>query len=226
MERSIVASPPRSGWHAGILVFHGGGGLSDHERERVQRLAALGYVALAPDLFGEVFADRARGMAVIGELVAEPTKLRARTAAALAALAARDDVDPARIGAVGHCFGGLAALELARSGADVRAVVSIHGNLATRAPAKPGDVRARVLACSGADDRYCPRDQRVAFEHEMTAAGIDWQHHIYGGAQHGFSVPGIDPAKAPGCAYHALADQRSWRAMVELFGEALGQPSL
>jgi dienelactone hydrolase len=211
----IQATP--TGATAGVLVFHGGSGLTDHERDRVQMLAELGYVAFAPDLFGEVFADRARGMAVIGELVAQPAKLRARTQAALAVLAARVD----KVAAVGHCFGGLAALELARSGAAVRAVVSVHGRLAAVDPARRGEVQARVLACTGADDPFCPREQRLAFEDEMTAAGVDWQHHVYGGALHGFSVPGIDPAKSPGCAYHELADRRSWAAMRGLFDEVL-----
>src|SRR5262245_55656004 len=119
----ILATPSER--RAGVLVFHGGGGPSDHERERIERFASLGYVAFAPDLFGEVFADRARGMAVIGELVAEPAKLRARTTAAFERLAR--EVDRDRIVAVGHCFGGFAALELARSGAGVRAAVSFHG---------------------------------------------------------------------------------------------------
>src|SRR5262245_14885110 len=124
----------------GVLVFHGGGGVTDHERDRVQMLAELGYVAFAPDLFGEVFTDRARGVAVIGELVAQPAKLRARTQAALAAFVARSDVDPNRVAVFGHCFGGLAALELARSGAAVRAAVSVHGRLAAVEPARRGEV--------------------------------------------------------------------------------------
>ena len=207
--------------HPGVLVFHGGSGLTEHETERVRMLGALGYVAHAPDLFGETFTDRAHGMRVIGQLVAEPARLRERTAAALAELASRPDVDASRIAAIGHCFGGLAALELARSGADVRAAVSFHGRLVAVAPARRGEVRARVLACTGADDPFCPREHRIAFEDEMTAAGVDWQHHIYAGAQHGFSVPGIDPAKQPGCAYHELADRRSWAAMLALLGEVM-----
>ena len=199
----------------GVLVFHGGGGLAAHERERAGRFAALGYAAFAPDLFGEVFADRAAGMRVIGALVADPDRLRERVIAARDHLAARIG---APVAAVGHCFGGLAALELARSGADVRAAVALHGALTTRAPARPGQVRARVLACTGGDDPFCPREQRAAFEDEMTAAGVDWQHHVYGGARHGFSVPGV---AAPGCAYVAAADRRSWAALCALLDEVL-----
>jgi dienelactone hydrolase len=183
-------------------------------------LAEEGYLAFAPDLFGETFADRARGMAVIGALVGEPQTLRSRVGAAWRVLAEQPGVDAARTAAVGHCFGGLAALELARSGADVRAVVSFHGGLAAREPARAGEVRARVLACSGAADSFCPREQRSAFEDEMTAAGVDWQLHVYADARHGFTVPDIDPAKHPGCAYHEPSDRRSWRAMLDLLDEA------
>ena len=211
----------REGATAGILLFHGGSGPTDHERERAARYAALGFAVLVPDLFGEVFADRTRGMAVIGGLVADPELLRGRAAAALDRLAGEPDVDPDRIAAVGHCFGGLAALELARSGAAIRAAASLHGRIATSAPAAPGRVRARILACTGAEDPFCTAEQRVSFEAELTAAGVDWQHHIYAGARHGFSVPGTDPAKQPGCAYDDRADRRSWNAVLGLLAEVL-----
>jgi dienelactone hydrolase len=207
--------------HRGVLVVHGGSGLGAHEREKAARFAALGYVALAPDLFGETFGDRARGMAVIGELVTNPGVLRERITAAWSRVAADPGVDPARTVAVGHCFGGLAAFELARSGADVRAVVGLHAGLAAREPARRGEVRARLLACVGANDPFCPREQRAAFEDEMTAAGVDWQLLTLANAKHGFSVPNIDETKQPGCEYHGPSDTRSWRAMLALFDEVL-----
>lgn len=203
---------------AGVLVFHGGSGPTEHERWVAQRLAATGYTALAPDLFGEVFADRAHGMRVIGPLVADPGPLRERTAAALACLRGRG---VRHAFAIGHCFGGLAALELARSGAAIEAAVSFHGALTTRAPARASEVRARVLVCTGADDPFCPPEHRAAFEAEMTAAGVDWQHHVHAGARHGFTVRDIDPAKHPGCAYHERAASRAWAAMLGLFDEVL-----
>jgi dienelactone hydrolase len=214
-----MAVPATEHARGGVLVFHGGSGLGEHERRQVERLASLGFVALAPDLFGERFTDRAHGMRVIGELVSEPAQLRARAAGALTRLASHPNVGEGRVAAMGHCFGGLAALELARSGASIAAAVSLHGSLATRAPARSGDVRARVLACTGANDPFCPRDQRIAFEDEMNAAGVDWQHHLYGETQHGFSVPGIDPEKHPGCAYNERSARRSWSALLALFDE-------
>lgn len=216
--RGLLAVPDTDATHAGVLVFHGGSGPTEHERSEVRRLAALGYTVLAPDLFGEVFVDRAHGMRVIGQLVAEPAQLRQRTTAALGCLRARGI---RRAFAIGHCFGGLAALELARSGATIDAAVSVHGALTTRAPARAGELRARVLVCTGAEDPFCPLDHRIAFEAEMTAAGVDWQHHVYSGARHGFTVVGIDPAKHPGCAYHEPAANRAWAAMLGLFAESL-----
>jgi dienelactone hydrolase len=216
--RGLLAAPSTDAKPAGVLVFHGGSGPTEHERHVARRLATLGYTVLAPDLFGEDFADRAHGMRVIGQLVAQPGQLRQRTTAALGQLRAR------RIRhafAIGHCFGGLAALELARSGAAIDAAVSCHGALTTTAPARGSEMRARVLVCTGAEDPFCPPDHRTAFEAEMTAAGVDWQHHIYSGARHGFTVRDLDPARHPGCAYHELAANRAWAAMLGLFAEVL-----
>ncbi len=207
---------PTGAARAGILVFHGGSGLTPHEHERAERLAELGFAAYAPDLFGEVFADRARGMAAIRALVAEPSELRARAGGALAALTAI--AQP--VAAVGHCFGGTAALELARSGAAIPAVISFHGGLATRAPAAPGTIRAKILAVTGAADPFVPADQRAQFEAELSAARADWQLLVLADAQHGFTVPKV---AAPGCAYDERADRRSWAAMRSLVEEAISE---
>lgn len=208
---------PLAAPRAAALVFHGGSGPTDHDRGVARKLADFGYAAYVPDLFGETFADRAHGVSVIGALVEDPDALRGRATAALARLAS---AVPAVAGyvAVGHCFGGLAALELARSGADIRAAVSLHGGLHTRAPARPGAVRARVLACTGADDPFCPPEQRAAFEAEMTAAGVDWQHHVHGGARHGFTIAGI-PASAA-VAHHEPSARRSWESAIRLLDES------
>ncbi len=194
----------------GILVLHGGTGVTDHERGVARRLVELGYTAFVPDLFGGPFTSREHGLGVIGELVAQPAKLRARLADALAALRTR----VTEAAAIGYCFGGLAALELARSGADVACVVSFHGGLQCR---EPGRIATRVLACTGAADPFVPREHRLAFEDEMTAAGASWQLHVYGGAQHGFT----EHATRPGCAYDATADRQSWAAMVELLQSSI-----
>jgi dienelactone hydrolase len=219
----LVSDPSLSGTRPAVLVLHGGAGLGDHERERARRLAALGYVAFVPDLFGEAFENRAHGMSVIQALVAEPTVLRERVTAALGCLREQPGVDPARTAAIGFCFGGLAALELARSGADVAAVVSFHGGLHTTAPAATGRMRAKALICTGSADPYVTREHRLAFEDEMTLAGADWQVVVHGGALHGFTEVASGPAR-PGCAYHEGADRMSWSAMRDLFEQTLRSP--
>lgn len=208
---------------AGVLVLHGGAGVGEHERERARRLAALGYVVLVPDLFGERFASREQGIEVITKLVADPKALRARAGGALTALASQPDVDDARLAAVGFCFGGLAALELARSGAQLRAVVCFHGKLTSPAPAEVDAVRAAILVCTGAADPFVGREQRTAFEDEMTHARADWQLNVYANAMHGFTETSLVPSQAqrPGVGYDEPADRRSWESMRSFFAERL-----
>lgn len=191
-----------------VVVCHGGGGLGPHDRGVIERLAALGYVAIAPDLFGE---PPSREL-VIG-LVTQPARLRERVGAAIEHIRVDGNV-----AVVGHCFGGTAALEAARSGLDIACAVSFHGGLKTSEAATR--ITARILACCGAADPHCPPEQRAAFEAEMTSAGADWQLHVYGGTLHGFTMRGSE--KIPGCAYNERADRRSWAAMIELLDETIG----
>jgi dienelactone hydrolase len=208
----------------GILVFHEGLGLGDFAMERARRLAGLGYVALAADMFGE--RRQARNLqevtTLVGGLRAEPEKLRARGRAALETLAALPQVDARRLGAIGFCFGGSVVLELARAGADLRAVVSFHGVLATKMPAVSGKVRASVLVLTGADDPLAPPDQVADFENEMRAAAVrDWQVISYGNTLHGFTNPAADGSMLRSALYNAQADRRSWASMQSLFDEVL-----
>ncbi len=208
----------------GILVFHEGLGLGDFAMERARRLAGLGYVALAADMFGE--RRQARNLrevaTLVGGLRAEPEKLRARGRAALETLAALPQVDARRLGAIGFCFGGSVVLELARAGADLRAVVSFHGVLATKMPALSGKVKASVLVCTGADDPLAPPDQVAEFENEMRAAAVrDWQVISYGNTLHGFTNPAADGSMLRSALYNAQADRRSWASMQSLFDEVL-----
>src|SRR5262245_33226211 len=145
----------------GVLVVHEGLGLNAHIMEQTQRVAGLGYVALAADMFGErrQARDLHEAQTLIGDLRADPAKLRARGRAAVATLAALPRVDAGRLGAIGFCFGGSVVLELARDGAPLRAAVSVHGVLATTAPAVAGRVRASLLVLTGADDPLAPADQ-------------------------------------------------------------------
>jgi len=208
----------------GVLVFHEGLGLGDFVMGRARRLAALGYVAFAADMFGD--RRQARNLqevaTLIGGLRAEPEKLRARGRAALATLAAVPQVDPRRLAAIGFCFGGSVVLELARDGADLKAVVSFHGVLSTKLPAASGRVKASVLVCTGADDPLAPPDQVADFENEMRSAKVaDWQVISYGNTLHGFTNPAADGSMLRSALYNAQADRRSWASMQRLFDEVL-----
>jgi dienelactone hydrolase len=218
----IAYDETRPGRRPAVLVLHEGAGLGEHVRERTRRLAAEGYVAFALDLFGGPFESREQGIATITGMTADPSSLRRHADAALALLKTRPEVDPARAAVIGFCFGGWAALEIARGGAELGCVVSFHGGLSAAKPASSGDIKCPLLLCIGADDPHIPPGQRADFEAEMRAAGADWRINLYGGAQHGFTDPTIDPAKWPGSAHHPTADARSWRAMLDLFEEVFG----
>jgi dienelactone hydrolase len=175
--RGQLALPPGPGPHPGVLVMHDGQGVGDFVRERARSLARSGYAALATDMFGggRRFSDPAQSTPFVIALRQDGARLRARVAASFEAFSALPQVDASRIGAIGFCFGGQCVLELARSGAAARAVVSLHGTLSTHAPALPGVVQAKVLALTGARDPFAPAADVEAFRNEMEAAGADWQ---------------------------------------------------
>jgi dienelactone hydrolase len=213
-----------AGRRPGVLVFHEGLGLGEFAMARARMLAELGYVALAADMFGD--RRQARNLQevvkLVGDLRNEPETLLARGRAALTTIAALPQVDASRIGAIGFCFGGSVVLELARAGADLRAVVSFHGVLATRTPAVPGKVKASVLVLTGADDPLAPSEQVKAFEDEMRAAEVrDWQVISFGNTLHGFTNPTADGSLMRSALYSEQADRRSWASMRSLFDEVL-----
>jgi dienelactone hydrolase len=201
----------------GILVVHGGAGLDDHARGRARRIAELGFVVFACDMYGNgVAGNRERVMARITELRSDPAKLCRRARSGVEVLASHPRVN-GRIAAVGYCFGGMTVLELARSGTDIAGVVSIHGSLDTSRPAQPDLVKAKILVCHGALDPHVPMTQVDAFVQEMNSAGANWQLMILGGAMHGFTHEA--GPQLPGVAYHAESDARSAAAMQRFFTE-------
>lgn len=211
-----------SGRRPGVLVFPEAFGLGEHAKERAARLAKLGYAALACDLHGEqkIIDDLDAVMPVIRALRAAPLHTRARAQGALDALLAQPMVDASRIAAIGFCFGGTMALELARSGADVKGVVGFHGGLMTARPEDAKNIRGKALVCIGADDPSIPPEQRAAFEAEMRAGGVDWRMHLYGGVVHSFTEPRADSRGRPeSLRYDASADRRSWAEMQAFFDE-------
>ncbi len=209
----------------GVLVIPEWWGLTDYTRDRAKQLAGLGYVAFVADMYGEgkTTDDPKEAGKLAGELKPDPAKFRARAKAALDTLRAvgptTGGLDPTKVAAIGYCFGGSAVLELARSGENLAGVVSFHGDLSTTAPAKPGEVKAKVLVCTGADDAFVKPQTVEAFDKEMKAAGADYQINSYGGAVHAFTNPDADRHKIPNIAYNEKADKRSWEAMKAFFAE-------
>ena len=217
-EFFVDTSEPMSGRRPGVMVVHGGAGLDDHARQQARRYAELGYVVLACDMFGRGVAVGRREQ-VIG-LRDDPDRLVRRALAGLDLLSRVGAVE--RMAVVGFCFGGLAALQVARSGAPIAAAVSIHGSLATSVRAEPGQVRARLLVCHGALDPHVPLADVTAFAEEMNAAGADWQLIMYGGAQHGFTHADAQPGAIPGVAYHEPSDTLSFAATRDFLARAFG----
>jgi len=167
--------------------------------------------------------ERRRGLeGAVGFWDADLATPLSELAAFVDVLEQRPEVDVARLGGIGFCFGGSTVLQLARSGADLKGVVNFHGALSTKAPAKAGSVKAAILSCTGADDPMIPADQVVAFEEEMRAAKADWQVNLYGNTLHSFTNPEADGSLNPAILYHEKTDKRSWTAMRDFFQEKFG----
>lgn len=213
----------------GILVVHEWWGLNDYARERARMLAELGYTAMAIDMFGDgKSTDHPQeAQAFVQALESRRGLAEQRFRAAKAVLTQHPSVAAEQIGAIGYCFGGGLVLEMARLGADLDAVVSFHGTLATENPAQEGDVRARILVLNGEEDPMVPAQSIVAFKQEMDAAGVDYQFINYPGATHGFTNPAADSVgkryRMP-LAYDAQADAQSWQAMREFLAETFRSP--
>jgi dienelactone hydrolase len=196
----------------GILLIHGGAGLDEHAREQAGRYADLGYAVLAADMFGPAAgAGREQLITTIKALRDDADALVRRASAGISALEG-SGASAGCFAAVGFCFGGMAALTLARAGLELAAVVSMHGSLATTRPAQPGAVRARVLACHGARDPHVPMEDVVAFSREMIRAEADWHLLMHGRAVHGFTHRHAVASQIAGVAYDRDADEASFAA--------------
>jgi dienelactone hydrolase len=221
LEGYLAYNPSLKTPRPGVLVVHEWYGLGPYAKKRADQLAELGYIAFAVDIYGKGVRPQNSEEAgkEAGKYRADRQLLRARINAGLETLKKQKGVDPLKIAAIGYCFGGGTVLELARSGADIRGVVSFHGSLDTPNPDDAKRIKAKVLVLHGGADPYVTAAHVAAFQDEMTKAYVDWQIISYGGAVHSFTNPeaGSDPSK--GAAYHASADRRSWEAMKQFFGE-------
>jgi dienelactone hydrolase len=208
-----------------VLVMPEWWGLTDYPKQRAVDLAKLGYLAFAADMYGDgkTTDDPKQAGALSSAAKKDPAKFRARAQAGLEAMKSEAKkagmLDESRIAVIGYCFGGAAALDLARSGADIAGVVAFHGDLSTTTPAASGKVKASVLICAGADDPLVRPEAVTAFSNEMKKAGVDYEIISYGGAVHAFTNPNAGKYKIPGIAYNEKADKRSWEAMKSFFDE-------
>lgn len=222
-----VAEPDAgsSGPRPCVLVLHDWSGVNSSMREVAARIAALGYVAFAADVYGKGVrgGETDDNSGLMNPLVADRALLRQRLLAGFDAARHHPRVDEARMAAVGYCFGGLCALDLARAvPSGLRGVVSVHGVLVAPALGPQADIAASILLLHGWEDPFAPADQLQAAAREFTDAKADWQIHAYGHAMHAFS---FERAAKPdqGIAYHAAAARRSWKTMQDFFDEIFGR---
>ena len=227
LEGYLAYDKNRSGKQPGVLVIHEWWGLGEHPKARARALAELGYVAFAPDMYGK------------GKLTEDPKQAqewavanfygdmhgvgRARIEKGLEVLTANDRVDTSRLAAIGFCFGGSVALELAWSGAPLDGVVSFHGQPTEPRAEDVAGVKAEVLLCHGADDPLVPQEKVQSFEKALTAAKIPFKVVQYPGAVHSFTNPAADGSWNPGVKYNEAADKQSWKDMRALFAARLGK---
>jgi dienelactone hydrolase len=219
--KGYLATPDGGSARPGVVLFPEAFGIGEHVMERARRLAALGYAALAADPYGDgaQASDLPKAIEMMTAVRSDLTRWRNRAKAALDALTAQTGVDRVKLAAIGYCFGGSTSLELARSGAALGAVVSFHGGLEAPKPEDNKNIRCKVLVCHGADDPFVPPAQVAAFEDQMRQSKVDWQLHAYGGTVHSFTNPDAGKVGNPALAYNAVADKRSWKAMLDLFDE-------
>ena len=220
---ALLVSERGAGAQPTVIIFPTIMGRSDLELGFANRLAGLGYTAIVADLYGRenIGLPREQCRDLMNALREDRPRLQARLEAVLDTARSQDEVAAGAVAAIGYCFGGLCALDLARTGADVKGVASFHGLLT-----RPGNldgipIRARVIAFHGWDDPMVPPADVEALGKELSAAGADWQIHAYGGTMHGFTNPAAN-APDSGLAYSAVAEARSWRSLVAFLEECFG----
>jgi dienelactone hydrolase len=206
-----------------VIVFPTVAGVSELELGFANQLVELGFNGFVADLFGKQFRGAPRPVMreQMDRLLVDRAALRRRLLAVLEQVRGLEGVEAQNIAAVGYCFGGLCALDLARSGAEIVGAASFHG-LFDPTGLEPNPIRAKIVAFHGWDDPMVPPDKVVALATELTAAGADWQIHAYGNVRHGFTNPGADALGNDAVRYNALAAERSWTSLINFLEELFG----
>lgn len=223
-EGYVASDSASTAARPGVLVVHDWMGVSEHTKGICKDLAKLGYVAFAVDIYGKGVRppDRTAAAVEAGKYKSDRKLLRERVNAGLSQLQARKDVLKDKIAAIGFCFGGTTALELARSGAPIAGVVTFHGGLDSPNPADGKNIKAKILVLHGADDPFVKTEDIEAMKKEFNDAGVDWQMVYYANAVHAFTQPQAGTDKSKGAAYEERAARRSWEAMKTFFAEIFG----
>jgi dienelactone hydrolase len=222
LEGFFCHDDSRPGPLPALLIAHEWAGRGEFVERKARRLAWHGFATFALDMFGKGKrgTTTAECSALITPFVEDRALLARRITAALATVKGLPEVDTRRIGAMGFCFGGMCVLDLARAGADLRGVASVHGLLKPTGLPSPGKIRAKVLMLHGYDDPMGPPEDVLAIAKELTAAGADWQLHAYGNTRHAFTNPHAnDPAL--GLMYDEVADRRAWHSLLQFLDEVL-----
>jgi dienelactone hydrolase len=213
-----------AGPRPGIMIAHTIAGRSDFEEDRAHQLAQLGYVGFAIDVYGKGTqgSDLDKNRAWMTSLGEDRPLLQRRLLSALSAMRAQPEVDAANVAAIGFCFGGLCALDVARVGADVAGVASFHGILSAPGNTAGNRIGAKVLVLHGWGDPLAKPEEVVSLADELTSMGADWQMHAYGNTMHAFTNPSASDPDS-GKQYSEIVNRRSWIAMQNFFAELFGE---
>ena len=214
-----VVDTAKSGKLPAILIVHQWTGLSDNEKMRARMLAELGYNVFAADIYGKgIRPQPPEAGKEAGKYKADRKMYRERMLSALEVLDKDPQTDVSKVAAIGYCFGGTGVIELARSGALIKGVVSFHGGLDSPNPAEGKNIKGKVLALHGADDPFVKAPDIAAFEQEMKDAKVDYKLVSYPGAVHSFTQKAAGNDNSKGAAYNEAADKASWEEMKAFFG--------
>src|SRR5437870_5213597 len=205
----------------GVLVVHEWWGLNDYARGRAEQLAKLGYIAFAADMYGEgkTAAHPKEAGEMASKVRANVGDWRKRATTALEVLKSQPQCDKNKLAAIGYCFGGSTALQLAYAGADLKAVVTFHAALPAPTETEAKQIKATILVCHGADDTFIPPAAIKAFREALDKAGVKYEFVAYPGAVHSFTVADADKHGLAGMKYDKAADEDSWKRMTALFAE-------